>query len=172
MKENLLIIGAGMYSVVAKEIAQSMGKFEKIGFVDDRAKTAADGTPVLGTTDEIPEISKEYGNFIVAIGNPEVRLSLIERLDSPSCRVTSLVSPMAYVAPSAKVEKGCIIEPMAVIHSFCEISKGCIVSAGAVINHASVCGEGVHVDCNATVEGYATVPSKTKVYCGEIFKKI
>ena len=33
--KNLLIIGAGQYGVVAKEIAESMKCFEKIDFVDD-----------------------------------------------------------------------------------------------------------------------------------------
>ena len=33
--KNLLIIGAGQYGMVAKEIAESMKCFEKIDFVDD-----------------------------------------------------------------------------------------------------------------------------------------
>lgn len=35
MNNNLLIVGAGIYGVVAKEITESMGYFEKIAFVDD-----------------------------------------------------------------------------------------------------------------------------------------
>ena len=34
-----------------------------------------------------------------------------------------------------------------------------------------MCCEGVHVDCNATVEGCCIVPSGTKIYSGEIYKK-
>ncbi len=33
--KNLLILGAGQYGQIAKEIAESMGCFEKISFLDD-----------------------------------------------------------------------------------------------------------------------------------------
>lgn len=46
MNQNLLIIGAGIYGLVAKEIAESMGCFRQIDFVDDGAKKTPDGTPV------------------------------------------------------------------------------------------------------------------------------
>ena len=36
MKHKLLIIGAGQYGMVAKEIAESVGGFEIIAFLDDK----------------------------------------------------------------------------------------------------------------------------------------
>ena len=36
MNKNLLILGAGQYGQVAKEIAEDIGYFEKISFLDDR----------------------------------------------------------------------------------------------------------------------------------------
>lgn len=172
MGNNLLIIGAGMYGVVAKEIAQSMNCFDNISFVDDNAQIAADQTKVVGTMNDIAKLLDEYNNVIVAIGNPDVRLDIINKLENDfSARIITLVSPHAYVAPSAKVDKGCIIEPMAVVHTACVLGKGCLISAGAVLNHASVCHDGVHVDCNATVLGYMSIPAKTKVFCGTIYKE-
>ena len=57
MNRNLLIIGAGIYGVVAKEIAMSMNCFENISFLDDGAKEAPDGTPVIGTTKDLVHAS-------------------------------------------------------------------------------------------------------------------
>ena len=171
MNNNLLIVGAGTYGVLASGIASDMGCFDKIAFVDDNAKTTPDGTKVIGTTRDIEGLATEYGNIIVAIGNPEVRMSLLKKISEETpCRIVSLVSTMAYVSPSARIMNGCIIEPMAVVHTGCVISAGCIISAGAVINHASECCEGVHIDCNATVMGYCSVPAKTKVCSGEVYK--
>ena len=173
MKRNLLIIGAGIYGLVAKEIAESTGRFDKISFIDDLAKTAFNGDTVIAKFSEIRSLSGEYTSVAVAIGNPDVRLSMLESIkNNTDMEVVSLVSPRAYVSPSASVSDGCIIEPMAVVHAGCVISRGCIISAGAVVNHASVCGEGVHVDCNATVAGNVTVPSKTKVISGDLFNDI
>lgn len=117
MNRNLLIVGAGIYGVVAMEIAESMNCFEKIAFVDDKKKTTPNGTNVVGTTTDIDSLVCEYNNVVVAIGNPEVRLNLIRKLEVETpCRIVTLVSPHAYISPSAQVMKGSIIEPKAVIH--------------------------------------------------------
>lgn len=171
MNKNLLIIGAGVYGMVAKEIAESMGCFGKISFIDDERKLASNGEKVIGTTKDVEELIINYKNVIVAIGNPEVRIMLLHKLEEEGFNVVTLVSPRAYVAPSATVMKGCIVEPMAVVHSGCVLATGCIVSAGAVVNHASTCYDGVHIDCNATVEGYTLVPAATKVNSGTVFRR-
>ena len=172
MNNNLLIVGAGVYGLVAKEIAESMGCFENIAFVDDNAKTTPNGIKVIGKVSDIENLVSDYYNVIVAIGNPEVRLGLIHKIEEEiPCRIVTLISPKAYVSQSAQIGKGCIIEPMAVVHTGCVISTGCIISAGAVVNHASMCCDGVHVDCNATVEGYCLVPAGTKVCSWEVYKR-
>lgn len=172
MNKNLLIVGAGMYSVVAFETATDMGCFEKIAFVDDERRTTLNDIEVIGTIQDIDELAIEYSNIIVAIGNPETRLSLLNKISEENpYRIVSIVSPKAYIAPSAQIMRGCIIEPMAVVQTGCLISTGCIISAGAIINHASMCCEGVHVDCNATVEGYCLVPAGTKICSGEVYRR-
>lgn len=171
MGNSLLIVGAGIYALVAMEIAESMGCFDKIDFIDDNANQTPNGIAAIGTTTDIAEFSKDYQNCVVAIGNPNVRLSLIEKIEKEtSYKIVSLISPRAYVASSAQIEKGCVVEPMAVIHAMCRIGVGCLISAGAVVNHASALGDGCHIDCNATVLGNKSVPAKTKVCSGEVFK--
>lgn len=167
VERKLLIIGAGIYAVVAAEIAADMGCFAHIDFVDDQKKTTPTGVAVIGTTDSLETLVTQYDGVVVAIGNTDVRLAILDRLGEHN--VISLVSPHAVVSPNAQLGKGCIVEPMAVIHAGCKLDRGCIVSAGAVINHASIFGEGVHVDCNATVKGYVSVPAKTKIDCGFVF---
>lgn len=170
MNKSLLIIGAGIYSTVAFDVAESMNFFDKIDFADDQAVSTPDGKPVVGKISEIKSLSAEYEYAFVAIGNPKIRLTLINKLeDETSLKVWSLVSPQAYVSPSAQIYKGTIVEPMAVIHAKSVIMTGCIISAGAVVNHASVLCDGVHVDCNATVGGTALVPAGTKIFSGEYF---
>ena len=172
MNRNLLIVGASTYAVVASEIAVDMGCFERIDFVDDERKITPTGIEVVGTTQNIDELAAEYSNIVVAIGNPKVRLALLNRIkQETSYRIVSLISPKAYISPTAQIGEGCIIEPMVVVHTGCIIAIGCIISAGAVINHVSMCCDGVHVDCNATVEGYCLVPAGTKICCGEVYKR-
>lgn len=160
----------GVDTVVALEIAKDMGCFEKIDFVDDGRKIAANGKEVIGTTKQLGELSEQYRNIVIAIGNPQIRLLLLKKVKEVKFEIVSLISPKAYISQSAQIKEGCIIEPMTVIHSGCVISEGCIISAGAVLNHFSTCCDCVHVDCNATVEGSAFVPSGTKICSGEVYK--
>ena len=171
MDRKLLIAGAGTYALVAYEIACDMGVFCRIDFVDDTKLLAPTGEPVVGKTADLSTLAKEYTDGIVAIGNPDVRLKLLDRMRSEATlKVASLISPKAYVAPSAVIGEGTVEEPFAVIHTKCCIERGCLISAGAVVGHESVCGEAVHVDCNATVPGYCAVAAKSKVPCGTVYR--
>lgn len=173
MKKKLLIIGAGVYGLVAKEIAESMGCFEKIDFLDDNAMETPNGIPVLGSCKDLASYSNMYSAAVVAIGNPDVRLSLLQRIEEESLmQIATLVSPLAYVSPTAQISKGSIVEPMAVIHTGCIIGKGCIISAGAVVNHVSICGDGVHVDCNAVVSGNTFVPPCKKIQSCTVYQQV
>lgn len=172
MNKNLLIIGAGVYGLIAYEIAKSMNCFEKIDFVDDEKDATPNGMPVVGKIKDIYELNCQYSYVIVAIGNPDTRLFLLKKVEEEtSFRIATLLSPKAYVAPSAQIFDGSIIEPMSVIHALSVIAKGCIISAGAVVNHASMCCDGVHVDCNATVAGMTLVPARTKIKSGEVYDR-
>ncbi len=171
MNKGLLIVGAGEYSVVAYEIAKAMNCFEKIDFIDDSKTSVSNGKAVLGCFNDICTLSKDYSHAIVAIGNPHIRLSLLQQIENnTNLEITTLISPQAFVAPSATIQKGSFVEPLAVIHSMASIKFGCIISAGAVVNHSSICEKGVHIDCNAVVSGNCVVPPETKLESCQVYK--
>lgn len=161
---NLLILGAGQFGLMVKEIAESMSCFDKIDFLDDNNEIA------IGKLCDYEEFAFEYRYAIVAIGNPEVRLAYIEKLREAGFIVAVVASPEAYIAPSAKVMKGSIIEPMAVVQSNSEVSVGTIVSSCAVVRHNAFVGDVCHIDCNAVVMSGSVVPAKTKVEACTIYK--
>ena len=172
MNRNLLIIGAGFYGLVAKEIAESLGSYDCISFVDDGAETTPDGMPVVGKTKDLMVLYDDHTDVVVAIGNPTVRLKMIQMIENdPRLHLTKLVSPRAFVSSSAQIGEGCIIEPMAVVHAQCLLGKGCLICAGAVVHHAAICGDCVQVDCNAVVAGNALVPCGVKVNSCTVFEK-
>lgn len=90
MGQNLLIVGAGTYAVVAAEIAADMGVFRQIDFVDDAQQFTPTGAAVVGTTQDIIALASQYGNIVVAIGNPEVRnyMLMFGTVDQRRKRVT------------------------------------------------------------------------------------
>lgn len=161
---NLLILGAGQFGLMVKEIAESMGCFDKIDFLDDNNEIA------VGKLADYQEFSFAYRYAVVAIGNPDVRLSYIEKLSEAGYVVAVIASSSAYIAPSAKVMKGSIIEPMAVVQANSVVSIGSIISSGSVVRHNAVVGDACHVDCNAVVMSGSMVSAKTKVEACTVYR--
>lgn len=164
MNKKLLILGAGQYGRLAKEIAEAMNYFEKIDFLDDNAEIA------IGKLNEYENFSVSYSYAIAASENPEIRLEWIHKLEESCFRVAILVHPKACVSPSAQIMKGTIVEALSVINTGSVIASGCIISAGAVVNYNTMCADGVHIDCNATVAANTLVPAGTHIQSNTFYK--
>lgn len=156
---NLLILGAGQYGNIVFEIAQSTERFENIDFLDDNVSKA------IGKITDAPTFLNSYKYATVAMGNPINRLKYLNLLEKLGFHIPIICSPMAYISPSASIDKGTIIEPMAVVHSNTKIGKGCLICAGAVINHNAIVEDGCQIDCNAVVQSSQTVSANTKLTC-------
>ena len=164
MKDNLLIIGFGMYGSVVKEIAEALNFFEKISFLDDNVESEYK----VGNFADYEKLSAKYNYAIPALGNAKLRSEWLENLKKAGYKIPVLIHPKAYVSPSAQIMNGTIVEPMAVIHCNTIINTGCIISAGAVINHNCTVGSFCHVNCNATLGAGTVLEQWTKIPCGEI----
>ena len=57
--QNLLILGAGQYGMVAKEIAESMRKYDHIDFLDDNNPIA------VGKLGDFENLSNVYDSAVV-----------------------------------------------------------------------------------------------------------
>ena len=161
--EKLLILGAGRYASVVRDIAEESNRFEEIAFLDDYKPQA------IGKLSDAASMVGRFTHAVVAIGDGELRLRLISMLSDCGFCVAPLVSARAFVSRTASLADGCVVEPMAVIQSGCTVGKGCIISSGAVIRHDASLEDGCHVDCNAVVLSDATVARGERVLCGEIY---
>ena len=174
-KNNLLIIGAGQYGLVALEIAQAMGRFGEIAFLDDsftgKVHEPAEGPSVIGSSRDIEKFAGKFRYGFVAIGNPGVRRRLIEKLRFNCITPAILVHPSAFVSPSAQLQMGSCVEPLAVVQANSVVATASFIASGAVVRHDAFVGEFCHVDCNAVVESTAIVPTETKICCNSVFCK-
>ncbi len=172
MNKNLLIIGAGLCGLAAKETAQAMGCFEKISFLDDTVKETPDGSKVLGAVKDFENFTMDYSNIFVAIANPEIKLNLLQKIkETMPYKIATLVSPKAYISPTAQIMPGSLVEAMAIVNTGSVIAQGCIIGAGSVVNHCSMCCDGVHLECNAVVADNTVVPAGTDIDSGVVYKR-
>ena len=160
---KLLILGAGEYGKLVKELASDM--YSQIDFLDDKSELA------IGKFSDYRDFVNDYDNAIVAIGNSVVRMVWITKLIEAGYKVPTIISDRAYVSPSASIDIGCVIEPMTIINNDAKIERGCLISSGAVINHNAVVEEGCHIDCLSIVGAAAVVPAGTHLDYGQILKR-
>lgn len=66
---NLLILGAGGHGEIIRELAQSLGVFRKIGFLDDDLKKPL----AMGRCDDCLRYLEEYPIAIPSVGDQEIR---------------------------------------------------------------------------------------------------
>lgn len=181
-------MGAGQYGVMAKEIAEAMGIFDRIAFLDDSYKASAasrqechpersvsevEGScqiPLIGIFADLPKFAAEFRHGFVAIGNPALRRKLTEQLLQNNITPATLVHPTAYVSPSAQLEAGCCVEPNATVQTGAVIKLASFIASGAVIRHNAIVGEFCHVDCNAVVNTLAVVPAGTHILAQETYR--
>ena len=174
MNRNLLILGAGGYGTVVKELALEMGSFQKIDFLDDRygAETDDYHEEAIGKISDMESFVRQYSFAVIAIGNPEVRINLLRRIEEETPFIVPvLISPRAYVSPSAHIQKGAVIEPLAGVHANTIIGKASYISMGAVVNHNAIISEGCHIDIGAAVMSGAFVKPKTEVEACTVIRR-
>lgn len=164
VNSDLIILGAGQYGAVVKEIAESMELFDTISFLDDKNPIA------VGKICEYERLTEKYRYAFVAIGNPNVRAELLQKLKSAGYTLATLISPKACVSPLATVGGGSVIEPMAVVQANATVGEGCLVCAGAVIKHNATLKNICYIDCGAVVMPDAVVHSKTKVEANSVYR--
>lgn len=166
---NLLILGAGSHGKNVYEIAEQLGVFGKIAFLDDHV-TEVDGVPVLGKCKDAITFKREYPCAFVAIGDVTKRKKYVNLLLKQKFMLPRIVSPAASVSKYATIGEGSCILPLATVSS-ATVGKYCIVASRAIIEAEAVLGDFVHVDSAGIIPKKKSVPKETVVAMGEIYNK-
>ena len=160
---ELIILGAGQYGHLVKEIAETLGYSVK--FLDDNYNADNNIDGPLSSWHNYDSF------FFVAIGDSNIRLKWLNTLQADGKKIATLVSKNAFISPSAKIGIGTIIEPFAVVSTGSVVGNGVFICAGAIINHNSSIGDGCHIDVNSTVSAISIVPACIKVNAGTVWKR-
>ena len=164
--KKLLILGAGGYGKTIADVADQLGIYEQIWFLDDQRT----GERILGKCQEFNRFCDEDTEIYPAFGGGSIRMKWLKVLMEAGVRVPTLVHPRAYVSPTAKLGVGTTVLPMAVVNTDVTVCDGCIVNIGALIDHDCVIGEGVHLAPGAIVKAENRIPPGIKVGSGEVIE--
>lgn len=145
---NLLILGAGGQGQVVKELAQNIGIFRKIDFLDDDINNQL----TIGKCCDCAKFVDEYPVAIPSVGNSELRMKWIDMLVKEGFVIPTLVHRTAIVSPSAQIDYGTIVEAKVTIGANSRVGYGCIISSGVTIDRNMDIPDGTHIDCGMIVK--------------------
>ena len=158
MADKLVIIGAGGHGRVVGDCAEVIGNYQEIVFLDDcltdteRPRAENAHWPIVGEVAQWPEYLA-CADFIVAFGNNQLRLDIINQLLAAGANVVSLIHPTAVLSKHIEIGQGSVVFAGAVINIGTRIGKGCIINTLASIDHDCDIAEGVHISPNASLAG-------------------
>ncbi len=163
---SLIIIGASGHGKVIADIAMRCG-YTSISFLDDNtAVTTCMGFSVIGVTED----AEKYidSDFIVAIGNSQIRETVQSKLAIKGFHLVTLIHPNAVIARDVKIGAGTVVMAGSVVNPGSVIGNGCIVNTGATVDHDNMIEDYVHVSVGCHLAGTVTVGKSTWIGAGAI----
>lgn len=161
MGNKLLIVASKGYGNYVKEIAESMGCFDEISFVDN------DRLDAIGKLEEIDKFSAEYGYAIAACDDGTERLEWNKRLEA-TFNIPVLIHKDSTVSPSAGLQVGCIVEPRAVVGCDSMIGFATVIGANSVVEPFCFIGDGCTLKSGTIVESTSMIPMGTETKQGAV----
>lgn len=169
---SILLLGAGGHGKVVGEIAESLGIYSEIAFLDDAVAETSNSThhpyPILGPFAAFSDLSirQRFTHALVSVGNTKTRLSLTAELTQNGFIIPTLVHPTAYVSPSTSIGPGTTVMPLTIVNSGSSVAQCCILNSASVVEHNCTLHEGVHLCPGSLLAGDVTVHRRTWIGLG------
>ena len=167
--KDLIIIGAGGHGRVIADIAQKLGVYNTIAFLDDGDAQESMGLPIVGKAADM-EKYVDKADVFVAIGNSKVRRMFIERLLSAGANIPTLIHPSAVVGPCVEIGVGTAVMAGAVINPCSKLGKGVILNTCSSIDHDCIIGDYCHIAVGVHIAGTVRLGENVWLGAGTIIK--
>ena len=161
MGRKLLIVASERYGDYVKEIAESMGCFEAISFVDNDREGA------IGKWEEVETFYPEYNCAIAACDNGTKRLEWNKKLET-LYNIPVLAHMDSTISPSANLMLGCIVEPRAVVGCGSTIGQATVVGANAVVEPYCFVGDSCTLKSGTIVKSTSVLEMGTETEQGTV----
>lgn len=165
---KLLITGASGHGDVINELAERIGCYEEIYYLDDDQKQQQKNVKVIGGSEYAIEHKDEY-DVIVAIGNARIRRQIQESYQEHGVHLVSLIHPDAILPmEDICIGKGSVVMADAVLQSGVELGDGVIANTSCSIDHNGKIGSYSHIAVGSHLAGNVVVGEGTWVGAGAV----
>ena len=161
MGRKLLIVASKRYGDYVKEIAESMGCFEEISFVDNDREGA------IGKLEDVESFYPKYNCAIAACDDGTERLEWNKKLET-LYNIPVLAHMDSTISPSANLMPGCIVEPRAVVGCGSTIGQATIIGANVVVEPYCFIGDSCTLKSGTIVKSTSMVAMNTSTEQGSV----
>lgn len=161
MGRKLLIVASKRYGDYVKEIAESMGCFEKIAFVDNEREGA------IGKLEDVESFYPEYNCAIAACDDGTERLEWNKKLEA-LYNIPVLFHMDSTISPSANLMPGCIVEPRAVVGCGSTIGQATVIGANSVVEPYCLVGDSCTLKSGTILKSTSMVAMNTSTEQGSV----
>jgi len=175
-KPPLLLIGAGGHASSCIDVIEQNGGYDIVGIVGIQSEVNKSlmGYKVIASDADIPQLSKEYSNVLICIGQisePHTRIKIYNRLLTFGFKFPKIISPRAYVSPRAFVGSGSVVMHGAFINSGSRIGQNCIINSTALIEHGAEVSDHCHISTAAVLNGNVKIGYGSFVGSGALIRE-
>lgn len=130
------IYGAGGLGVETMDILQAaiqkglVEPHDCAFVVDGPEKDSEIGFPIIDFKDHVPG-----SKITIAVGEPFARKALMEKIAAHELQLASIISPLAFVSPSAEIGEGVVVAPLCSIQARAKLGRNVAVNTMAIIGH-------------------------------------
>lgn len=161
--KKLVILGGRGIGMIAASVAQDLGYYEVLGFLNDFVPVGESvgvykKHEVLGTTKDVAKYLKDEDVYFfigyIGMKNEKEIFEKISNLKIPRNRFATLIHPSAIVPKGyCKIGYGVLISPLAQLSPDTTIEDNCILLANSFLGHDSTMRRFSHITANAVVGG-------------------
>ncbi len=168
-KQQMLILGAGLFAQEVADLLANVPDYELVGFVEgldrERCRQPLLGLPVHW----IDEIGALRGSCkaLCAVGATE-RKAFIEQAYAQGLAFETFVHPTVRISPTTTLGEGCIVCAGVLMASHTTVGRHVLLNRGSLIGHHVCIGDYVTISPGANIAGRTAIGSCTYVGMGAI----
>lgn len=170
MNKKLVIIGASGHGKVVADIALKLKKYDDISFLDD--STNLEKCMQFSVVGKVKDVYNyiEDSDIFVAIGNSNVRKTIMEDLKARGANIPILIHPNAVIGTGVTIDLGTVVMAGVIINPDTSIGEGCIINTSASVDHDCKIDNYVHVSVDAHLAGTVSIGEYTWIGIGASVK--
>jgi len=165
--KKLVILGGRGIGMIAASVAEDLGTFEVLGFLNDFVPIGEKvgkykGYKVIGKSEDVKKYLEDEDIYFfigyVGMKNEKEVFEKILSLEIPRTKFATLIHPTAIIPKGfCSIGNGVLMAPLSQLSPDTKIEDNCILLANSFLGHDSIMQRFSHITSNSVIGGNVTI---------------